>query len=222
VEEGRPALGEGVDGSLVQSPGPLASADDEDDRPLMRQPEARTRLLAVDHASARGNRTADDAILVALEPVDREREEHAFREGRRETVREAKIRVRLGQSGADPQYPRREDDRSRDVSARTEDDVRPPAAEDPDARDRGPARERERTNERWAGATRKPAHAERVERVTRLRDELGLDAVRRAGERDADAAPAEGVGDRERRQDVTGGSPGRDQARERSLRRRRH
>jgi hypothetical protein len=145
-----------------------------------------------------------------------------LRERGRESVREAEMRVRFGQGGGYTEEPGREHHRAGDVTASPEDDVRSPPTQDPHAGDRRAACEREPTKQRRSEATREPADAKGVERVPGLRDEPRLDAVRRAGERDADAAPAQRVGDRERGQDVAGRPPGCDQAREWSLRRSRH
>ena len=73
---------------------------------------------------------------------------------------------------------------------------------------------------RHPGRRGKPGDRERVELVTRLRNQPRLDAVGRPGERHRHAAGAQRLRDCERRPDVTAGSPGRDHAHE--LRRRAH
>ena len=151
-------------------------------------------------------------------PVDREREEDASRERGREPVREAEVRVGLGQRRRDPARPRGEHHRPADVAAAAEDDVRPAAREDLPARERRPAGERERPEQRQARLAREAGDVERVELEAGFRNELRLEPIRRPGEGHPYAAAAQGFGDGDRRRHVTARSPGRDHARELAVR----
>jgi hypothetical protein len=121
------------------------------------------------------------------------------------------VGVRFGQRRGDPQQRGREDHGTADVAPGAEDGVGPPPPQDPDAggrRDDVPA---ERAEEPQARAPRQPLHLERVEvEAGRAREPL-LDGVRPTGERDGPAAALQRLGDRERGQDVAGGSAGGDQ-----------
>ncbi len=122
---------------------------------------------------------------------------------RGEPVREAEMSVRLRHRRWDPPSPRREHHRTGDVTARAEDDVRPPPRKDRAARSRCAEREPNGAYERHARPPRKARDAERVELVAPLRNELRLDAIRRPGERHFDVAVAERLRHRERRRDVS-------------------
>ena len=109
---------------------------------------------------------------------------------------------------------RGEHHRPGDVPAAAEHDVGPPPREDARARDGAPGRRAAaRAQEPSDGPPRQPGDPERVELVARLRDELRFDAIRRPGERHLCAAPLQRLRDRQRRRDVSGRPPGRDQAR---------
>ena len=130
---------------------------------------------------------------------DRRREKNPLREGSRKPVCEPKVRIRLEQRGRRPLERGCKHHRAGDVTARSEDDVRPAPPQDPQARGRGTRRGRQRSHERDAGVPGQPGAAECVELVAGLRNEPRLDAIRRPGEGPPDAATLQLLGDGERR-----------------------
>ena len=121
------------------------------------------------------------------------------------------MRVGLGQRRRDAHRRRREDHRTGDEAAGAEDDVGPPFSQDPSAREWRRAREQQRARELDRRPARQAADPERVELEAGLRNQTRFDAIRRPGERHHHAALRERLRDRERRQHVTGRSPGCDQ-----------
>ena len=144
-------------------------------------------------------------------------EKEPLHERRREPVREAEVRVRLGQRGRNAAEPRGEHHRPADVAAAPEYDVGPPASRMRRHETRRRGGERKRAHELRPGTAREARDAEGVERVSALRNEPRLDAIRRPGERHFHPARAQRFRHRERRRDVTHRPPGRDQAPQLSL-----
>jgi hypothetical protein len=97
VQDRRPVPAEGVDDDLVQRLGALAAAEDEQDEPLRRQPELVARLVARHRHRARRDRATGDAVARPLPPGDRERQEDAVGERRRQLVGKPEVRVGLRQ-----------------------------------------------------------------------------------------------------------------------------
>ena len=163
---------------------------------------------------ASGIGSPDDAHLPSRPSGDLVREEQPLRERRGEPVREAEVGVRLGHRRRDAAKPCRDDHRPRDVAACSENDVGPASAQDREAM--GGRRRRLPGGPHLGGArsAREARDRERVERETRLRHQPRLDAVGRAGERHRHSAREQSLPDCECRTNVTGGSPGRDHARE--------
>jgi hypothetical protein len=122
------------------------------------------------------------------------------------------VRVGLRQGRRRPHYSGAQDHGPADVAARPEDDVRSPAAQDPDAGGRGERGTSEGPREPPADLPGEALDAEGVELEPLLGGQSGLDRVRTPCERDRRAARAERFCDCERRQDVPGGSAGGDQA----------
>ena len=212
MQNGRPVLPERVDGELVQRLRAGEPAEHREHGTVRREPEARAALVSRRLRDARRGRSPDDAILATVAPGDRVGEEDAPSEGRGEPVREAEVRVRLGQRGGDPAQARGQHHRACDVAAPAEDDVRPPAREDPAARERRPHRLGERAHQPEAESAREARDREGVELEARLRNEPRLDAVGRPGERHRHSALAQRFGDGERGPNVPGCPARRDHA----------
>jgi hypothetical protein len=202
----------GLDREVVQAARTGERAEEGDRRALLRKAEA-APALGLRRRAVRGRHgTARDAVLRPVAARDPVGEEDAAGEGRREPVREPEVRIGLGQRGRDLPSPGGVDHRPGDVAAAAEDDVRAAAPEDLSARARRAARPQERAQQGDGGPARKAGDLERVELVARLGDEPSLDAIRRSGERHADAALPQRLRDGERRQDVTRRSARGDQA----------
>ena len=169
---------------LVHGAGALRAAEDEQRRPLRREPEPAPALFPADALDAR-HRPPDDPVLLARSPRDRIGEEDALRKRRCEPVGEPEVRVRLRQRGRNAVAPGRVHHRAGDVSAAAEHDVGPPPLDDPPAGTRGARGEQERARHRRAGLPRDARDPERVELVAGRRDEAGLSPIGRPGERHA-------------------------------------
>ena len=102
VEDCRPALPERLDRELVQRLRSRQPAEDGEHGPMLREPEAGSRLVSLGSEMRRGDRAPDDAVLRAVPALDRVREEDASRERRGEPVREPEVRVGLGERGRNP------------------------------------------------------------------------------------------------------------------------
>ena len=161
-----------------------------------------------------GNRATRHEVLRAISARDRVGEEDLLRERRREPVREAEVRVRLGQRCRNPAQPGGEHHRSGYVTTRAQHDVGAAAGEDAAASEWGTHGLRNGADEVETDPAREPRDLERVELEARLRNQTRLDASARPGERHRHPARAQGFGDRERGPDVPGCSARRDQARE--------
>ena len=86
---------EALDGQLVQAPRPLASAEDDEHRPVGRKAEQPTTFSAGHGPRAGGDRPARDLVLRPALALDRKREEDALRERGRQAVRETDMRIGL-------------------------------------------------------------------------------------------------------------------------------
>ena len=215
-----PGRAPGRDRELVERSCPGERAEDGDDARARGEPEALATLRARRSLVRLRDRTPDDPHLLPVVPGDLVREEQPPRERRREPVGEPEVRVGLGQRRGDPAKAGCEHHRPGDEAAAAEHDVRAATGEDAEAvrrSGRGAPRGAELGRARPA---RKSGDGERVELEARLRHQPRLDAVGSAGERHRHSAFAERLPHGERRTNVTGGSPGRDHARE--LRRRAH
>ena len=122
VEDGGPGVGPGVERDLVQQARAEGAAEDEHDA-------ARRGAGRAGCAPPRGDAVATPpgsagrrAVLLPV-PAERKREEDALGERRGEPVREAEMRVGLGQRARDPAQPRGEHHRPGDVAAAAEHDV---------------------------------------------------------------------------------------------------
>ena len=177
-----------------------------------RQAEVPPRLVTRAPHVGGGDRTPDDAILRAVPPFDRIREEDPVGEGSGKPVRQPDVRVGLRQRGRDAPQPSGEHHRPTDVPAGAEDDVRPATAEDAQRGEGSTHSPRNRPQLAQARPARQARDAERVELVACFRNQPRLDAVRRPGERHASPAGAQGVRDGERRPHVPGGPACCDQA----------
>ena len=152
----------------------------------------RARASACEHAAMRaGTGRPVTRYLRAVPAVDRVREEDATRERRREPVGEPEMGVGLRQRGGDFRAPGGVAPSARRRSRRRRGRRRAAALQDRARRRRGarPARISERASA-TDGRRGKPGDRERVELVAGLGDEPSLDAIRRPGERHADAARA--------------------------------
>ena len=215
MQDRRPVLAERIDRELVQRLRPGEPAEDGEDGRIRGKPEARfspPRGLPSRCACGTGLPTTRYFSLVPSR--HRVREEDAPCERGGESVREPEMGVRLGQRRRDPAHTRREHHRPGHVPARAEDDVRAAPGEDPSAGERRADGAHERTYEVEAELPWKSRDRERVELVPGVRNQLRLDAIGRPGEGHVHAARAQCFRDCERRPDVSGGSPGCDQARE--------
>ena len=104
--------------------------------PSCGSPSARRASSRGDRARASTGSGRPTTRALPSQPGDRVREEEPPRERRREPVREAEVRVGLGQRGRDPPQPRGEHHRPGDVAAAAEHDVGPAPREDAQARGR--------------------------------------------------------------------------------------
>ena len=211
VQDGRAGVAVGLDGEVVEAARACESAEEGDHRPVRRQIEATASLLLRDAAVVGRDRPPGDAVLGAVAAGDPVGEEDSARERRREPVREPEMRVRLRERGGELPPPGGVDHRPGDVAAAAEDDVRPALLEDRATRPGRTAGADQRPEQRRRRRAWKAGDLERVELVAGGRDEPSLDAIRRPGERHADAAVAQRLRHRERRQDVPGCSAGGDQ-----------
>ena len=119
-------------------------------------------------------RPADHAVLRAVSPRHRIREEDAAGEGSGQPVRQAQVGVGLGQGCRDPPAPGGEDHRARDVAASAVDDVRPPLGQDPGARAGCPPRQQHRPCLREPRAPRQARDPERRRTESRPPAPAGL------------------------------------------------
>ena len=183
------------------------AAEDEYARLARPDPQLRSRQPAVADLGRHG--TAGDQVAAARPTLDRERQADAACTARERPVGDAEMAVGLGKDERRPRQHRRQTDRAGHVSPTAEDGVGLPALEDLaclDHRDAGLA-------ERAGGLERVRAaqtlDVELIERVAGLGDELRLGALA-ADEGDLGAVSSQRVGDRYRRDDVTGRPAGRD------------
>ena len=177
---------------------------------IVGQLERLSRLCALRVEEAPRDRTADDAVAIAVAALDREGEEHAPGERRGEPVREAEVRVGLGQHRGQPQGARRGQHRPGDEAAAAEHGVGLAAAQDARAGERRSGIAGERPHELERGLALEAVHLEPVERVAGLRHQAGLDAARGPREADRRAAQHELLCDREGRHHVSRGAAGGD------------
>ena len=207
----RPCVAVGVDGEVVEAARAGERAEEGNYGGIRRQVEAVAPVCLREAAVVGRHRSARDAVLGAVAPRNPVGEEDAAGEGRRQPVREAKVRVGLGERGRKLLPPGRIDHRPGDVASAAEHDVRPPPLQNRRARARRAAGADHGLEQRRRRPARQARDLERVELVARLGNEPSLDAIRRPGERHADAAFFQSCCDCERRQDVPGCSAGRDQ-----------
>ena len=205
-----PVVAPGADRHLVERRRAGERAEDGDDRLVGAEAEAGARIGAARAEVGDRDRAADDLDLRPRPPRDLVGEEQLRGERRREPVREAEVRVGLGQRRRDPAQPGGEHHRPGDVAAAAEDDVGAPTAQDRAAGERRLRGPPERADELERRLAREAADLERVELEARLRNQPRLDAVGTAGERHGRSARAQRFPDCESGPDVTGGSPCRD------------
>ena len=147
------------------------------------------------------DRAPGDAVLLPAEALDREREEDAVGERRREPVREPEVRVRLCQRRRHVLEPRREHHRPRDEAAAAEHDVRPAPRDDSAAGDRCADRSRQSRQELEPRPAWEARDAKGVELVARLRHEprLGMRHDLYEAEHEDFRTMVRGLGGEERR-----------------------
>ncbi len=168
-------------------------------------------------ARASSRSTARDAAGMGLPTArylapwcgEREGEEHAVGERRREPVGQPEMRVGLGDRARDPAQARREDHRAGDVAACSEHGLRPSPVENPQAGSRGGECPSGGAHERRTGPAREPRDREGVELVPELRNEPRFDAIRRPGEGHQSSPPPQRLRHGQRRRDVSDRPAGR-------------
>ena len=207
VEDAVGRVGERGDGGVVDAARAERAAEDEHAALLRADPELLPRTGAV--GDARRDRAAGDAVAVAGAAREREGEADARGAGREQAIAQPEVRVGLGEDERDPQRQRRGADRAGDVAAAPQHRVRAAAPEDRAGvlqRQRG-LRDRAGRLQRVAAAD--PLDPDRVERVARGGNELGLGALA-ADEADLRALSPQRVGHRDGRHHVSGRPAGRD------------
>jgi len=210
VQHAGAAVAPGSHRHLVERGRAREGAEDGDDRLVRPEAEVLPRLRPVRTDMRQRDRPADDLHLAAAAAGNLVGEEELLRKRGGEPVREAEVRVGLGESGGNATQPRREHHRAGHVTAAAEDDVWPAPHEDRAAGERSLRSAPERPEQRNRRRAREAADLERVELEARFRNQPRLDAVGTAGERHARSARAQRFPDCERGPDVTGCSSRRD------------
>ena len=201
-------------GELVERLRACEPAEDRHDRRVQRKAEARSGRVALDPEMSPRNGPADDAVLRPVAPGDLVREEHAACERCGQAIGETEVGVGFRECGRDAPEPRREHHGPRDVPASAQDDVRPAASEDAEAREWSANGLDQRPYESEPEPAREARDRERVELESGLRNQPRLDAVGRPGERHPGPLVAQRFRDGERRANVPCGSSRCDQAHE--------
>ena len=160
------------------------------------------------------NGPSDDPVLPSVAARDLVGEEHATGEGSGQAIRKTEMSIGFREGRRNAPEPRRQHHRARDVAASAEDDIRPAAPEDAQARKRGADGLDEGSQEVEPEPAREPRDRERVELEPGFRNQLRLDAVGRPGEGHLDSLIAKRFRDRESRPNVPCGSARCDQAHE--------
>ena len=182
------ALGERLDRGEVDRARALAPSDDQQHPLLVADPETRPRRVAVRGQHRLGHRPSRHHVLVAGAVLDRERQADPPRPPGQQPVRQAEVRVGLGQHQRRAGQRRRQPGRPGDVAAAAHHHVGAPP---PQRR----ARRADRADRLEPGPRRAqrvapvdPAHAEEVDLVARGGNQLRLHLVAGAEEADLGAA----------------------------------
>ena len=218
VQDGRPRIPVLAHGEVVERGGAGHRAEEGEQRRVLAKPEPLASRRPATPWWARGTGRPVTRYLSPFRLGQVVGEEDAPRERRRQPVREPEVGIRLRQCGRDPQRAGREHHRAGDVATSTQDDVRPPPAQDPHTGCGRQPRPDERAQERNGRPAGKARDRERIERVAVSRDEPSLDPLGRPRERDQHSALAQGFRHCERRQHVAGCSAGRDETPEPGVR----
>ena len=217
VQNGWPCVCPGLERRLVQPARAQASSEDQHRPSVLGKPKGLASFIPIDWLRAGRDGPTHNSVLRSLDPLDRKGQEDLPRDRGSESVRQAQVRIGLGERRWDAEKAGREHHRACDIPAASENDIRSSPSENPRAGHRRLCREAEGSNQAKTGPPREALDMELVELEAGLRDQPALNSLR-ACERHADAACDQRFRDGDRRQDVPGCSSGGDQALERLLR----
>ena len=199
------AVAEGLDGRPVEGPGALAPPGHQHGRGLGRDAEGASPGRARRGGDGAAHRPAADQVAPPRPPLQREGQGHAAGQRRGQPVRDPQVGVGLHQEERPARQPRGHRGRAGDVAARAHDDVRPPPAQDARHPRHGQGGLEQGPQVPEAQAAVEAAQADQVLGVPRGGHQLRPGAAAHADHADRGPAGDQGLSQRERRHDVTGG-----------------